>query len=109
MTEGDSAAPPRGRTAARLAAALFRGFPGRIGAHYHGEMTVQINAAFDGGNIRVLIGVDGDSVDLEIVRDNDSRFLPMVLLPRRRRRGADGHLSHPQRGRIGLSARLAGL
>jgi len=36
-------------------------------------MTVSINAAFDGGNIRV-VGVDGDRVDLEIVRDAGSDF-----------------------------------
>ena len=36
-------------------------------------MSVQVNAAFDGGNIR-LVGVDGDRVDLEIVRDAHSDF-----------------------------------
>ena len=36
-------------------------------------MTISINAAFDGGNIR-MSAVDGDRVDLEIVRDTDSDF-----------------------------------
>ena len=36
-------------------------------------MTIQINAAFDGGNIRVC-SIEGDRVDLEIVRDKDSDF-----------------------------------
>ncbi|EZP51175.1 M14 family metallopeptidase [Sphingomonas sp. RIT328] len=36
-------------------------------------MTLSINAAFDGGNIRV-VGIDGDQVDLEIVRDHRSDF-----------------------------------
>ncbi len=36
-------------------------------------MTIQINAAFDGGNIR-LVAIDGDRVDLEIVKDHQSDF-----------------------------------
>ena len=36
-------------------------------------MTLSINAAFDGGNIRV-VAIDGDRVDLEIVRDQGSDF-----------------------------------
>lgn len=36
-------------------------------------MTISINAAFDGGNIRV-VAIDGDRVDLEIVRDHQSDF-----------------------------------
>jgi murein tripeptide amidase MpaA len=36
-------------------------------------MTIQINAAFDSGNIR-LTGIDGDTVDLEIVADHLSDF-----------------------------------
>jgi murein tripeptide amidase MpaA len=36
-------------------------------------MTLTINAGFDGGNIRVL-AIDGDRVDLEIVRDHQSDF-----------------------------------
>ncbi|MDP5277656.1 M14-type cytosolic carboxypeptidase [Sphingomonas sp. DG1-23] len=36
-------------------------------------MSIQINAAFDGGNIRV-VAVDGDRVDLEIVTDHLSDF-----------------------------------
>ena len=36
-------------------------------------MSISVNAAFDGGNIRV-VGVDGDRVDLEIVTDHQSDF-----------------------------------
>ncbi|MBR0552297.1 M14 family metallopeptidase [Stakelama marina] len=36
-------------------------------------MSIQITSAFDGGNIR-LVSVDGDRVDLEIVKDKDSDF-----------------------------------
>ncbi|MCU6454503.1 M14-type cytosolic carboxypeptidase [Sphingomonas sp. A2-49] len=36
-------------------------------------MTISINAAFDGGNIRV-VAIDGDRVDLEIVADRQSDF-----------------------------------
>jgi murein tripeptide amidase MpaA len=36
-------------------------------------MTLNISAAFDGGNIRV-VGIDGDRADLEIVRDHQSDF-----------------------------------
>ncbi len=36
-------------------------------------MTLSINAAFDGGNIR-LVAIDGDRVDLEIVADRQSDF-----------------------------------
>ena len=36
-------------------------------------MTVRINAAFDGGNIRV-VAEQGDRIDLEIVKDHDSDF-----------------------------------
>lgn len=36
-------------------------------------MTLSINAAFDGGNIRV-VAVDGDRIDLEILRDHQSDF-----------------------------------
>lgn len=36
-------------------------------------MTIAINAAFDGGNIRV-VAIDGDRVDLEIVADHQSDF-----------------------------------
>lgn len=36
-------------------------------------MSIQINAAFDSGNIR-LIGIDGDEVALEIVPDHQSDF-----------------------------------
>ncbi|APR52948.1 hypothetical protein CA223_10520 [Sphingomonas koreensis] len=36
-------------------------------------MTIQINAAFDSGNIR-LLDIDGDTVDLEIVPDHLSEF-----------------------------------
>ena len=36
-------------------------------------MSISINAGFDGGNIRV-IRIDGDTVDLEIVKDHQSDF-----------------------------------
>ncbi|GAA0324009.1 M14-type cytosolic carboxypeptidase [Sphingomonas oligophenolica] len=36
-------------------------------------MSIQINAAFDGGNIR-LVAIDGDRVDLEIAQDHQSEF-----------------------------------
>ncbi|HEX8669320.1 MAG TPA: M14-type cytosolic carboxypeptidase [Allosphingosinicella sp.] len=36
-------------------------------------MSLSISSAFDGGNIR-LLGIDGDRVDLEIVRDHQSEF-----------------------------------
>lgn len=36
-------------------------------------MTLSISSAFDGGNIR-LVSIDGDRVDLEIVRDHKSDF-----------------------------------
>ena len=36
-------------------------------------MTIQINAAFDSGNIR-LIAIDGDRIELEIVPDHQSDF-----------------------------------
>ena len=36
-------------------------------------MSISVNAAFDGGNIRV-VAIDGDRVDLEIVKDHRSDF-----------------------------------
>lgn len=36
-------------------------------------MNPTINAAFDGGNIRV-VAIDGDRIDLEIVADHQSDF-----------------------------------
>jgi murein tripeptide amidase MpaA len=36
-------------------------------------MTLSVSSAFDGGNIR-LVSIDGDSVDLEIVKDHKSDF-----------------------------------
>ena len=36
-------------------------------------MSLSINAAFDSGNIR-LLAIDGDRVDLEIVKDHQSDF-----------------------------------
>src|SRR5687768_8918312 len=36
-------------------------------------MTLSVSSAFDGGNIR-LIAVEGDRIDLEIVKDNQSDF-----------------------------------
>jgi len=36
-------------------------------------MTLSVSSAFDGGNIR-LVAIDGDRIDLEIVRDHQSDF-----------------------------------
>ena len=36
-------------------------------------MTLSVSSAFDGGNIR-LVGIEGDRVDLEIVKDHQSDF-----------------------------------
>ena len=36
-------------------------------------MTLSVSSAFDGGNIR-LVAIDGDRVDLEIVKDHQSDF-----------------------------------
>ena len=36
-------------------------------------MSIQINAAFDGGNIR-MVAVEGDRIDLEIAQDHQSDF-----------------------------------
>lgn len=36
-------------------------------------MSISVNAAFDGGNIRV-VGIEGDRIDLEIVKDRQSDF-----------------------------------
>ncbi|KQS02175.1 hypothetical protein ASG11_15450 [Sphingomonas sp. Leaf357] len=38
-----------------------------------GQMSITVNAAFDGGNID-LIGIDGDTVDLRIRKDKNSDF-----------------------------------
>ena len=36
-------------------------------------MNLSVSSAFDGGNIR-LVAIDGNRVDLEIVKDNQSDF-----------------------------------
>ena len=36
-------------------------------------MTLSISSAFDGGNIR-LVAIEGDRIDLEIVKDHESDF-----------------------------------
>ncbi len=57
----------------RLASALFQDFPGELGPHYQGSMSLSVSSAFDGGNIH-LVAIEGDRVDLEIVRDHQSDF-----------------------------------
>ena len=61
---------------------LVSGLPRRVGPHYQGAltptfpkdtMTLSVSSAFDGGNIR-LVAIDGDRVDLEIVKDHQSDF-----------------------------------
>ncbi len=73
--------------AGKLAHALFLGFPGEIGSFYHGQMSIQINAAFDGGNIR-LVAIAGDRIDLEIVHDHQSDFSSGSISASPGRRGA---------------------
>jgi len=50
-------------------------------------MTLSISSAFDGGNIR-LVAIDGNRVDLEIVKDNASDFYQWFSF---RLTGAAGH------------------
>src|SRR5262249_52400825 len=64
-----AARPGRGE----IDACAVPGLSGRNGPHYHRAMSIQINAAFDGGNIR-LVGIEGDTVHLEIVTDHQSDF-----------------------------------
>src|SRR5690606_30211628 len=59
------------------------GLSRRVRPHYQGaliapkcfkdEMTLSVSSAFDGGNIRV-VAIDGDRIDLEIVKDHQSDF-----------------------------------
>jgi hypothetical protein len=57
----------------RLSEALFQDFPGGIRPHYQDAMNLSISSAFDGGNIR-LVAIDGNRIDLEIVKDHQSDF-----------------------------------
>src|SRR3546814_2550089 len=51
---GEPAEPRRGE----IGRSLIQGLPRRIGTHYHRQMTITINAAFDSGNI-VVDAIDG--------------------------------------------------
>ena len=71
-------------------------------------MTLSVSSAFDGGNIR-LVAIDGDRIDLEIVKDHLSDFYQWFYF---RLTGAGGRaltLRITQLRRRGLSARLDGL
>ena len=70
-------------------------------------MTLTISSAFDGGNIRVAI--DGDRVDLEIVKDHQSDFYQWFYFRVAGARGPRADAAHHQLRRRGLSARLARL
>ena len=67
---------------------------------------LQINAGFDGGNIRV-IRVDGDTVDLEIATDSQSDFFQWFSFRIAGARGRTLTFPPPQRRAVGLSVRLA--
>jgi murein tripeptide amidase MpaA len=54
-------------------------------------MTLSINAAFDGGNIR-LTAIDGDRIDLEIKRDEQSDFYQWFSFRLAGARGRSVHL-----------------
>ncbi len=73
--------------AGKLAARPVPGVPRRIRPFYHRQMSIQINAAFDGGNIR-LVAIAGDRVDLEIVHDHQSDFSNGSISASPGRRGA---------------------
>ena len=58
------------------------GLPWGVGPHYQGPLTpifslrtndLSISSAFDGGNIRA-VAIEGDVIDLEIVKDHESDF-----------------------------------
>ena len=67
-----------------------------------------ISSAFDGGNIR-LVAIDGDRVDLEIVKDHQSDFYQWFYFRLTGGGGRALELQHPQLRRRGLSARLGRL
>ncbi len=71
-------------------------------------MTLSISSAFDGGNIR-LVAIEGDRIDLEIVKDHQSDFYQWFYFRRDRRRRPAAGASHPQLRRRRLSARLGQL
>src|SRR3546814_3200406 len=66
---GEPAEPRRGE----IGRSLIQGLPRRIGTHYHRQMTITINAAFDSGNI-VVDAIDGTSARLSIRKDRESDF-----------------------------------
>ena len=58
-------------------------------------MTLSISSAFDGGNIR-LVAIEGDRIDLEIVKDHQSDFYQWFYF-RLRRRGLSARLGQLSR------------
>ena len=72
------------------------------------EPAIAIDAAFDGGNIRV-VAMEGDKVDLEIARDHQSDFYQWFSFRLSRRGRPRADTAHRQRRRRGLSAGLAGV
>ena len=96
-----------------LAAAVFTGFPGRVGAHYRGEMTslISINAAFDSGNIRLMRHRRRHRIDLDIV---DRSRTPIstngsISAPPGSAAGRTITMRHDERRRVGVSGRMAGV
>ena len=68
-------------------------------------MTLSVSSAFDGGNIR-LVAIEGDRIDLEIVKDHQSDFYQWFYFRLTGGGGRALELQHPQLRRRRLSARL---
>ena len=66
-------------------------------------MTLSVSSAFDGGNIR-LVAIDGDRVDLEIVKDHQSDFYQWFYFRLTGGGGRARRAAHPELRRRGLSA-----
>ena len=69
---------------------------------------ISVNAAFDSGNIR-LVGTDGDRIDLEIVKDNDSDFFQWFYFRVAGGEAARSPSAYSERRDIRLPIRLARL